>query len=121
MLSSMARGGVDGAVGGGLLPSPSSAATVLALPASHDAAASTGAGLPVVPHLVGAMDGGGEPLLVPLGMGRRAMAGWAAGAGDLAWPRGGDDADAGFLVASVWGLNFGLQFSEPEILKTRKT
>jgi len=42
-------------------------------------------------------------------------------AGDLAWPRGGDDADAGFLVASVWGLNFGLQFSVPEILKTRKT
>ena len=77
-----------------LLPSPSSAATVLALLASRDVAASTGAGLPAGPRLVGAMDGGGEPLLVPLGMGRRAMARWAAGAGVGRWPVGGD-ADAG--------------------------
>jgi len=87
-----------------LLPSPSSAATVLALLASRDVAASTGAGLPAGPRLVGAMDGGGEPLLVPLGMGRRAMARWAAGAGDLAWPCGGRRCRRGVLVASVWGL-----------------
>ena len=45
-----------------LLPSPSSAAVVLALPASRDP--SPGAGLPAAPRLAGAMDGGGEPLLV---------------------------------------------------------
>jgi len=47
--------------GSRLLPSPSSAA-VLALPASRDP--SPGAGLPAAPRLAGAMDGGGEPLLV---------------------------------------------------------
>ncbi|CAN6174358.1 unnamed protein product [Urochloa humidicola] len=47
-----------------LLPLPSAAA-VLALPASRDpTAGSPGAGFLAVPRVAGAMDGGGEPLLV---------------------------------------------------------
>ena len=53
-----------------LLPSPSSAA-MLALPASRDPAAGPGAGLPAAPRPAGAMDGGGEPLLVRRSMARR--------------------------------------------------
>ncbi|CAN6195970.1 unnamed protein product [Urochloa humidicola] len=50
--------------GSGLLPLPSAAA-VLALPASRDpAAGSPGAGFLAALRLAGAMDGGGEPLLV---------------------------------------------------------
>ncbi|RLN35310.1 uncharacterized protein C2845_PM03G34840 [Panicum miliaceum] len=50
--------------GSRLLPSPPPAAAVLALPASSDPAASPGAGFVGAPRLAGAMDGGGEPLLV---------------------------------------------------------
>ncbi|RCV11707.1 hypothetical protein SETIT_2G208000v2 [Setaria italica] len=54
-----------------LLPCPPSAAAVLALPASRDPAASEGAGFLAAPRLAGAMDGGGEALLVRRSKGKK--------------------------------------------------
>ena len=108
---------------------------MLALPASRDPTASPGAGLPAAPRLVGAMDGGGGPLLVrrskgrPLSMGRRAMARRQApgrwrgqGRGEEATRRRGDLRGRGRRRVAVGplglarGLGVGARISGKEMM-----
>ena len=69
-------------------------AAVLALPASRDP--SPGAGLPAAPRLAGAMDGGGEPLLVRRSKDRKKRPAAAAAA------HAERDAGAGDRFRSLW-------------------
>ena len=82
--------------GSRLLPSPASAAAVLTLPASRDPAAGPGAGLPAAPRPAGAMDGGGEPLLVRRSKDRKKRPAAAAAA------HAERDAGAGDRFRSLW-------------------